>query len=475
MEIGDGKPPCASDPVKHVVILVHGIRTHAQWMHRITPALRDAGFEVVLTNYDRMDSLKFWLCTPRIRNKVIQRVYTDIRQARQDYPEPCRLSFIAHSFGTFIVTHVLKMAFDFRAFRVLFCGSVVPYRFEFEQIRGRFEPPLINEVATKDVWSALAQSVTWRYKASGVHGFRRPRIVDRLHAGFGHGDCLTSCFCREYWIPFLKDGSLVETTVSSRVSGWARLLLTVQIKHAFTFALVILAAFGIILFLSNLEGGSSNSDLPDDPASLTGLMRANDVKWTLGVTKAYLYPSDRSEAELQLSPGDSVWVTGEFPDRDWSRIYVSGKDLFVRSDELADALPVSEVDGIYRVVSIVDVRAGPSMAHEKVHKLVYGTDVVVTGKFHDTDWLRIQVPNGVRSEGYVHLSWLKEVPFDREYRPHRTEFPVDVFSGLGINRTLVTHLEAGSDVIVTGSIEVGGQTWLRINYDGNAKGYVMVT
>src|ERR1700736_1241877 len=97
------------------------------------------------------------------------------------------ISVIAHSFGTFVISHLMAKEFERKFNRVIFCGSVLPYNFEFEQIKGRFTPPILNEVGTRDIWPAIAESLTWGYGSAGTYGFRRPPVRDRWHDGARHG------------------------------------------------------------------------------------------------------------------------------------------------------------------------------------------------------------------------------------------------------------------------------------------------
>ena len=224
-----------------VVVLVHGIRTYARWMNQIEPSLKAAGFAVERTNYGRLDLLRFLIPIPRLRKFAVHHVQTDVRTIRMKYPEPWQISFIAHSFGTIIVAEVLKAGFDFTAHRIIFCGSIVHRRFPFEQIMERFEAPLVNDVGAQDVLPVLAESATWGYSSSGTHGFNRPNVQDRLHDGLSHSDFLRPEFCEKYWIPFLKNGSIIETCVPERRRPWwVRLLLSLRIKYLSLFLFVVI-------------------------------------------------------------------------------------------------------------------------------------------------------------------------------------------------------------------------------------------
>jgi len=221
----------------HVVLLIHGIRDYALWQNEIKHTLRDEGFLPVSTNYGRFDLLRFLAPIAFFRNRAIETVWVQIRDARKEYPAAI-FSVIAHSFGTYVFARILQKGFDFRFNRVIFCGSVLPYNFPFEQISDRFTSPIVNDVGTRDVWPAMAESATWGYGSAGTYGFRRPRVEDRWHNGAHHGYFLSACFCKKFWVPFLRDGTVVRGATEAEPSRlWLRALSFLRIKYIVVVAL----------------------------------------------------------------------------------------------------------------------------------------------------------------------------------------------------------------------------------------------
>jgi len=199
----------AGSPSSQLVILVHGINTRALWMGEVKPALEKAGFVVAPTSYGKFGVLRFLSPFSWSRGGAISRVARDIRTARRTYKkekgrEPECMSVIAHSFGTYIISRILTDHPEFDWHRVVFCGSVVREDFPFDQVLDRFKPPLLNEIGTKDVWPALAESAGWGYGSVGSTGFNRPPVETRWHQGFTHSDFLTESFCDTFWTPFLR-------------------------------------------------------------------------------------------------------------------------------------------------------------------------------------------------------------------------------------------------------------------------------
>lgn len=222
------KVPVSPADVKNVVVLVHGIRTHAPWVASIRAEFEKAGIAVEPANYGRLDVFRFLWGSSQ---KPIEAVWRCVRQAQLKYPN-ADISFLAHSFGTYIVARLLQREFTFKAHRVVFCGSVVSYDFPFHQISSRFTAPIVNEVSTGDPWPVLAEALSWGYGSAGTFGFRVPFVRDRWHQEFGHSQYLEIKFCRDYWIPFFLSGKLKEADTSKATpSTWIRIFSIFKIKY----------------------------------------------------------------------------------------------------------------------------------------------------------------------------------------------------------------------------------------------------
>jgi len=191
----------------HVVILVHGIRDYALWQDAIRTELESEGFKVELSNYERLNLVEFLEPSTILRRRAIAEVWEDIKTIRQNNRNAL-ISVIAHSSGTYVIARLMQKNFDAVFHRVIFCGSVVRYRFPFKKLQNQFTQPILNEVGTRDIWPALAESVTIGYGSAGTYGFRKPLIRDRWHNGAHHGYFLEPTFCKTYWVPFLRDGKL---------------------------------------------------------------------------------------------------------------------------------------------------------------------------------------------------------------------------------------------------------------------------
>jgi Putative serine esterase (DUF676) len=229
--------------VEHVVVLVHGIRSQGDWQQILRTEFSRAGIVIAPTNYGNFGALRFVLPIPWLRKSASNKVWDLVRSVRLNYPK-AQISFLAHSFGTYIVANLLKDQFDFKAHRLAFCGSVLKYSFPFETIRGRFTPPIVNEVSARDTWPVIAKNVTFRYGVTGTQGFNNLQVTDRWHLGFGHSQYLTETFCKNFWIPFFQNGAIVDgASTREKAPWWCRSLRVLTSKYIWIVLTLLLLAW----------------------------------------------------------------------------------------------------------------------------------------------------------------------------------------------------------------------------------------
>ena len=208
----------------HVVMLVHGINDFATWSKMIQTTFNEESDVVVLpTGYGFYPVWKF-LSPPIIRGVFVwfakREVVKQYRSVKDQY-EDAKISVIAHSFGTYLVTQALLKNKDLRFHRVILCGSVVSRNFKWELIADQIgaKPTnqyLVNDCGNGDHWPMMGRKVGWGYGDIGTNGASNAAYVtDRYHNG-NHGLFLKNRFVKEYWVPFIADGRVVEGTQLAR-------------------------------------------------------------------------------------------------------------------------------------------------------------------------------------------------------------------------------------------------------------------
>lgn len=206
-----------------LVVLVHGIRTSGKWIRRIKPVLEaEADCVVEPAGFGFFDVFRF-LLPGSARRTVIETVKWKLLHAIELHKE-CPLIIIAHSFGTFCITEILKDSPQIHPVRLLFCGSIVAQNFRWDSLR-QMAPErgmlVVNECGAQDIWPPLAHSMTFGYGYSGNRGFQTPGIDDRYH-DLGHSGYFTKEFVRRFWVPFVRNGTIRQSDFEGdmRESPW---------------------------------------------------------------------------------------------------------------------------------------------------------------------------------------------------------------------------------------------------------------
>ena len=237
--------------VKHLVIVVHGFNDYARWQDKIRKDLEANGFTVALTNYGRMGFFAFLSSIPYFRRRVIDEVWRQIQDAKKIHSDAQQVSIIAHSFGTYIVGQILQEQRLLQVNKLVFCGSVLPHTFHFAQITDQFDTPVLNDVGTADQWPAIGEKLTSFCGSAGTYGFKRPGVRDRYHNGAKHNYFFLNDFCNKFWIPFLRNGVIVESNKDAAdPPGWIKFISQFPLKLTIL-GIALAAAVGLHHLYSN--------------------------------------------------------------------------------------------------------------------------------------------------------------------------------------------------------------------------------
>ena len=199
--------------VHTVVVLLHGIRTHAVWQERIAVLLKDKdGVEVIPVGYDYFDAFRFW-CPILTRRKPIEKILRELRQVMIRH-RAAKVCVLAHSFGTYAIAKILETQGDIKIHRLALCGSIISTDYRWDL---RPNPPggIVNDCGTRDIWPVLAKSLSWGYGPTGTFGFKSVAAKDRFH-NLDHSGFFSEDFAKTYWVPFLCEGVICESTWSAR-------------------------------------------------------------------------------------------------------------------------------------------------------------------------------------------------------------------------------------------------------------------
>lgn len=281
----------------HLVMLVHGINTRARWTNQIKSALREADFVVEATSYGKFGVPRFLLPFRFLRRRAIERVARSIAAAKSKHA-PTKISVISHSFGTYVISRIIAEHPEHKWERIIFCGSVVPDDFPLDQFFDRFRDPLLNEVGTRDFLPALAESTTWGYGSVGSHGYNAVGVETRWHNGARHSDFLNKTFCTKYWVPFLRNGEIVQADEPVEFPWYIRVITALPLRW-----LQPVAVVALLIFASCFIPGDQPAKRQDSQETRVNSFRIN-------------LPNEN------FSPGERFWSR---PTHDrWVELYPNG-------------------------------------------------------------------------------------------------------------------------------------------------------
>jgi hypothetical protein len=196
-----------------VVILLHGILTFAEWQDRIERRLEDIDLIPFSVGYQWFALTAFLLPLPWFRLQVYNRIDQQIRDARRQYPN-ARISVIAHSFGTYVLGHLLTNT-DHTFYKIFLCGSVLPEGFSFIAHRHKIGDQngdrrrqrwIVNHCGEKDIWPVMAWFLSWWYGKSGRFGFKQTMVADHFHVALAH-KFFDDPFTTDHVLPFFRGGA----------------------------------------------------------------------------------------------------------------------------------------------------------------------------------------------------------------------------------------------------------------------------
>lgn len=194
---------------RQVWVLIHGINTEAVWQEHVRSELKPfSNISVECLSFGFFDVLRFAI--PIFgRWRPVDKIRDDLREIAVQNPG-VRIGVVAHSFGTYVISQVLRKNTDIRLSSLLLCGGIIPRRYPWNKLPNKpAKGYIVNEVGTKDRWPIFAGVISWSYGPSGSFGFKGPHVHDR-YFHVGHSEFFKLAHVREFWLPFILRGEIKE-------------------------------------------------------------------------------------------------------------------------------------------------------------------------------------------------------------------------------------------------------------------------
>lgn len=196
----------------NVIVLIHGIRTFAEWFELIESEINDrCDTSVYFIKYGYLDALRFWFPIGT-RSSAINHVKRELRSIR-DKHRTDDLIVVAHSFGSYIVSKILEEEPDIDIKRLLLCGSIIRENYRWDLIP-RLPSPILNDCGIQDNWPIAAKTLSWGYGSSGSFGLNSTLVTNR-YFDLGHSGFFNKEFIESHWLPFILNNKIVPSPLHS--------------------------------------------------------------------------------------------------------------------------------------------------------------------------------------------------------------------------------------------------------------------
>jgi len=201
----DLTPDEMSEPVKHLVLLLHGILSKSDgWVVTdMAVSGRFHGLEVTVVPISYQLTYPWDLFTKKAEIKsrlVVERINHAIILTPHDV-----LSVHCHSYGTKIFSwlpEALRTSFDW----IFFAGSICHENDDrlFEKHTNR----IVNDCGKRDIFPIIAEALNSKiYSQTGVYGFHNPPFFDRFFQ-YGHSGATSTDHFKEWILPVLTTGKI---------------------------------------------------------------------------------------------------------------------------------------------------------------------------------------------------------------------------------------------------------------------------
>lgn len=191
-----------------ILILIHGIRTDGAWQREVQREFHGIpNLQVHDLGYDVVTGLQ--LAGP-FRSSPVNKIVRDIRRLKDEEPL-ARISVVAHSFGTYVVSRILEEHPDISFDKIVLCGCLIKRQYPWDRnARAMRKSAILNDVGIRDIWPLIASCSTWGYGSTGRVGFKNAMVTDR-YFNYSHSEFFehNGQHIREYWRPFFENDEII--------------------------------------------------------------------------------------------------------------------------------------------------------------------------------------------------------------------------------------------------------------------------
>lgn len=205
----DAKAKESSPQPRHVVGLIHGIRTYGRWMERVRDVMEresEGQIRAFPIKYGFFNVFKFLAPWAHWRKSAVDHVVKQIRQLQKRFPTS-EISLVAHSFGAYCSCRTLIDQPNIQVRYLIICGAVAPPGYPWWLIHPHLSGDVQNHYSNRDGWPAVGAAASLRYDPIGTFGGPEAAGIRNVEHNRGHGDYFEDAVARK-WTRFILTGEI---------------------------------------------------------------------------------------------------------------------------------------------------------------------------------------------------------------------------------------------------------------------------
>ncbi len=301
---------------KHLVITVHGIRTHGAWQDRLSELLASAEPNIYVVNkkYGFFTVIAY-LFPLVFRWAIARRFRSELMQVFKTGPYS-RIDIVAHSFGTYLVAKALEgigVENLPKINTVIFSGSVLRSSFNWVRFGGKIHR-IVNECGIHDAVLILNQILVFGAGMAGRYGFDwcEDDFTKNRYFSFGHsGYFKTNDFMKTYWLPLLTSQDRTQSHDERGQTTWVYELHILASKVCDPVRFFVFIAIPIFFFVYPILKASESREFAQRQEMERAFLELEKARIE-SISQSAMSPvARRSDADIYLIRGKHLLEIGD--------------------------------------------------------------------------------------------------------------------------------------------------------------------
>lgn len=194
-------------------ILIHGMKTRGVWQEQFVWRLNNLYLYSIPTfiyKYGYITLSPVLRILQRKQLKKIQETFNKLQHLENSRQKKFKPDVISHSFGTWLIAHLLQKYPDIQIGRLILLGSIVRPDFPWNNLieNGQIEV-VLNHAAEKDIWVRISQLIIPDSGPGGQVGFVADKVLNITEPELKHSGYFTEELIEQFlskegkWYRFL--------------------------------------------------------------------------------------------------------------------------------------------------------------------------------------------------------------------------------------------------------------------------------